>query len=74
MKIKYKSEVKSKVHVFWEGQKNLKKNLELCFNGAGYSLWDQHILSPINPKYHDWFCQIYEDLNKNSEIQNVQVL
>ena len=31
---------------------------------TGYSLSNQHILSPINPKYDDWFCQIYEDLHK----------
>ena len=24
---------------------------------TGYSLSDQHILPPINPKYDDWFCQ-----------------
>ena len=29
---------------------------------TGYSLSDQHILSPIYPKYDDWFCQIYKDL------------
>ena len=27
-------------------------------------LSDQHILSPINPKYDNWFCQIYKDLHK----------
>ena len=32
--------------------------------GTGYSLSDQHILSPINPTYDNWFCQIYEDLYK----------
>ena len=29
-----------------------------------YSLSDQHIVSPMNPKYEDWFCQIYKDLHK----------
>ena len=33
-------------------------------SSTGCSLSDQHILSPINPKYNDWFCQIYKDLNK----------
>ena len=32
---------------------------------TGYSLSDQHILPPINPKYDDWFCQIYKDIHKN---------
>ena len=27
-----------------------------------YSLSDQHIVSPMNPKYEDWFCQNYKDL------------
>ena len=31
---------------------------------TGYYLSNQHILSPINPKRDDWFCQIYEDLHK----------
>ena len=31
---------------------------------TGYFLSDQHILSPINPKYDDWYCQIYKDLHK----------
>ena len=31
---------------------------------TGCSLSDQHILSPIKPKYNDWFCQIYKDLHK----------
>ena len=31
---------------------------------TGYSLSDQDILSPINPKHDDWFCQIYNDLQK----------
>ena len=35
---------------------------------TGCSLSDQHILSPINPKYDNWFCQIY---TKCSEIQNL---
>ena len=34
---------------------------------TGYFLSDQHILSPINPKYDDWFCQIYTNC---SVIQN----
>ena len=38
-------------------------------NITGYSLSDQYILSPINPKYNDWFCQIYTNC---SEIQNLQ--
>ena len=33
-------------------------------SSTGCSLSDQHILFPINPKYNDWFCQIYKDLNK----------
>ena len=32
--------------------------------GTGYSLSDHNILSPINPTYDDWLCQIYEDLCK----------
>ena len=28
------------------------------------SLSEQHILSPINPTYDDWFCKIYEALHK----------
>ena len=31
---------------------------------TGYSFSDQHILSPFNPKYDDWFCKIYADLQK----------
>ena len=34
------------------------------FPFTGCSLSDQHILSPINPKYNVPFCQIYEDLHK----------
>ena len=28
------------------------------------SLSDQYILSPINSKYNNWICQIFEDLHK----------
>ena len=41
-------------------------------SSTGCSLSDQHILSPINPKYKEWFCQIYEDLHKlfwNSKLE-----
>ena len=31
---------------------------------TGYSLSDQHISSPIKPKYDDLFCQIYKNLHK----------
>ena len=31
---------------------------------TGYSLSDQHILSPFNPKHDAWICQICEDLHK----------
>ena len=31
---------------------------------TGYSLSDQHILSPFNPKYDNWICQICEDLHE----------
>ena len=42
---------------------------------TGYSFSDQYIFSPINPKYDDWFCQIYKDLYKLLwEIQNLQNL
>ena len=41
---------------------------------TGCSLTDQHVLSPSNPKYNDWFFQIYEDLNNHSEIRNTQIL
>ena len=30
---------------------------------TGFSLSDQHILSPFNPKYDNWICQIDEDLH-----------
>jgi hypothetical protein len=35
---------------------------------TGYSLSDQHVLSPINPKFGTWFCQIYKNC---SDIQNL---
>ena len=38
---------------------------------TGYSLSDHQILSPINPKQDDWFCQIYTNC---SEIQNLENL
>ena len=31
---------------------------------TGYSLSDQHILLPINPKNDDWFCQIFKNLKR----------
>ena len=42
----------------------LQVNKSNLFISAGCSLSDQHILSPINPEYNNWFCQIYEDLHK----------
>ena len=44
---------------------------------TGYSLSDQHILSPINPKHNDWFSKIFKDLHRlfwNSNTQVLQVL
>jgi hypothetical protein len=38
---------------------------------TGYSLPDKHILTLIDPKYNDCFCQIYTNC---SEIQNLQTL
>ena len=53
---------------------SLSSGAELMVNGChscgpkeekwviGYSLSEQHILTPINPKYNDWFCQILRRL------------
>ena len=38
---------------------NLKSYWLLFTTFTGCSFSDQHILSPINPKYNDQFCQIY---------------
>ena len=43
---------------------SLKSYWLLFTTFTGCSLSDQHILSPINPKCNDRFCQIYEDLHK----------
>ena len=54
---------------------SLSSGAELMVNGChscgpkeekwviGYSLSEQHILTPINPKYNDWFCQILQGNN-----------
>ena len=42
----------------------LQINKSNLFISTGCSLSDQHILSPINPEYNNWFYQIYEDLHK----------
>ena len=47
---------------------------------TGYPLSDQNILSLIHPKYNNWFCQIYEGLQKllrnqiHTIVQGLQVL
>ena len=50
--------------VEWLRNTTIAHNVQICermldFFNTGYSLSDQHIFSPINPKYDDWFCQIY---------------
>ena len=48
--------------IFWSN--TLTSYIQFCHR-TGCSLSDQHIiLSLINPKYNDPFCQIYEDLHK----------
>ena len=51
--------------VEWLRNTTIAHNVQICermldFFNTGYFLSDQHIFSPINPKYDDWFCQIYK--------------
>ena len=39
-------------------------NRKLFRKITGYSLSNQHNMLPVNPKYDDWFYQIYNDLHK----------
>ena len=48
-------------------QNSLMIRRQVCIHSlfdTGYSLSNRHILSPINPKYDDWYWQIYKDLHK----------
>ena len=39
-------------------------NRKLYRKITGYSLSNQHIILPVNPKYDNWLYQIYDDLHK----------
>ena len=63
---------------------SLSSGAELMVNGChscgpkeeklviGYFLSEQHILTPIDPKYNDWFYQIFRRHTNCFEIQKLQ--